>query len=99
MKSDLCIGIATRDGTYEIAAMKNGKTTVVMKFPATKMGVEAIKGFLAGYGNSVRLAVAGGTALSLALALGNTPSGETFIVSSAIANQAVALAHYAEHTA
>jgi len=43
--------------------------------------------------------VAGGAALSLALALGNTPRGETFIVSSVIANQAVALAHYAEHTA
>jgi hypothetical protein len=95
----LCIGIASRNDAYEIAAMENGKTTVVLKFPATDMGVEAIKGFLAGYGRSVRLAVAGGAALSLALALGNTPRGETFIVSSTIANQAVALAHYAEHTA
>ena len=99
MNSDLCIGIASRNDTYEVAAMENGKTTVVLKFPATRMGVEGIKVFLAGYGKSVRLAVAGGAALSLALALGTSSGGEIFIVSSAIADQAVALARYAGHTA
>jgi hypothetical protein len=46
------------------------------------------------------LAVAGVAALSLALALGNNPDVETFIVSSntSIADQAAALAHYADHT-
>lgn len=97
MKSDLCIGIASSNGAYEIATLEQGKTSLVMKFPATRMGVEAIKGFLACYGHPVRLAVAGVAAVSLALALGNVPGRETFIVSTAIANQAVALAHYAEH--
>ena len=97
MNSDLCIGIASRNETYEIATLEHGKTSVVIKFPATGMGVEAIKGLLASYGHPVRLAVAGVAAVSLALALGNVPGRETFIVSATIANQALALAHYAEH--
>jgi hypothetical protein len=43
--------------------------------------------------------VAGVAALSLALSLGNVRGRETFIVSTAIADQAVALARYAEHAA
>ena len=99
MNSDLCIGIASRNQTYEVAALEQVKAAVVMKFPATVMGVEAIKVFLASYSNPVRLAVAGVAALNLALALGNASGQETFIVSSAVADQALALAHYAEHTA
>lgn len=99
MNSDLCIGIASRNEIYEVAAMEAGKSTVVMKFPATKKGLEAIKGFLTGYGRTVRLAVAGGAALNLALALGSSSGGEIFIVSTAVADQAVALARYAGHTA
>ena len=98
MNSDLCIGVASKNGTFEIAALEHGKTSDVMRFPATAMGVEAIRGFLSSHTHPVRLAVAGATALSLALALGNVPGRETFIVSSAVANQAMALAHYAEHT-
>jgi hypothetical protein len=98
MNSDLCIGIASRNGAYEVAALEGGRVSVVMEFPATRMGIEAIGGFLSSYGNRVRLAVAGVAALSLALALGNVPGRETFIVSSHIADQAAALAHYAEHT-
>src|ERR1035437_5271828 len=98
MNADLCIGIASRNGNYEIATLEHGKTSVVMKFPATRMGIEAIRGFLSCYASPVRLAVTGVAALSLALALGNVPGRETFIVSSTIANQATALAHYAEHT-
>ena len=99
MNSDICIGIASRNGGFELATMEFGEVGVLMKFPATGMGVEAIRGFIASYGNPVRLAVAGVAALSLGLALGNIPGRQTFIVSSNVANQAVALAHYAEHTA
>jgi hypothetical protein len=98
MTRDLCIGIASRNNAYEIAALENGKTTRVLKFPATRMGVEAIKGFLAAHAKPVRLAVAGAAAVSLALALGNVPGRETFIVAISIASQAPALAHYAGHT-
>ncbi|WP_157651194.1 hypothetical protein [Dechloromonas denitrificans] len=99
MNSDLCIGIASTKDSLEIAALEPGKPAVVMKFPATGMGIEGIRVFLSGYGEPVRMAVAGVAALSLALNLGNACGRETFIVSSVIADQAVALARYAEHAA
>ena len=100
MRSALCVGIASKSEGYEIVALENGRESAAMKFPATAIGIEAIRGFLNGYSNHVRLAVAGVAALSLALALGNHPGVETFIVSSntSIADQAAALAHYADHT-
>lgn len=99
MNPDLCIGIAASRDSLEIAALEPGKAAVVIKFPATGMGVEGIRLFLAGYSNPVRMAVAGVAALSLALTLGNVCGRETFIVSSTIADQALALAHYAAHAA
>jgi len=99
MNSDLCIGIASTKDALEIAALEPGKAAVVMKFPATGMGVEGIRIFLSGCGEHVRMAVAGVAALSLALNLGNACGRETFIVSSSIADQAVDLARYAEHAA
>lgn len=100
MSSALCIGIASKDGVYEVVALQHGKKPVAMKFPATTMGIEAIRDFLNPCGNRVRLAVAGVAALSLALALGDAPGRQTFIVSSkvSIAGQAAALARYAGHT-
>lgn len=100
MRSALCIGIASKNEGYEIVALEHGRELAAMRFPATTMGIEAIRSFLTGYTNHIRLAVAGVAALSLALALGNNPSVETFIVSSntSIADQAAALAHYADHT-
>lgn len=100
MSSTFCIGIASKIGVYEIVALEYGKESAEMKFPATAMGIEAIRSFLTSYSNHIRLAVAGVAALSLALALGNDPGVETFIVSSnaSIANQAAALAHYADYT-
>jgi len=99
MNSDLCIGIASTNESLEIAALEPGKAAVVMKFPATGMGVEGIRIFLSGYANPVRMAVTGVAAVSLALTLGNVCGRETFIVSPTIADQAVALARYAEHAA
>lgn len=99
MSSDLCIGIASTNDSLEIAALEPGKAAVVTKFPATGMGIEGIRAFLSGYGEPVRMAVAGVASLSLALNLGNSCGRETFIVSSTIADQAVALARYAEHAA
>lgn len=100
MSSALCIGIASKNGVYEVVALEHGKESVAMKFPATTTGIEAIRGFVTSCGNHVRLAVAGVAALSLALALGNGPGRQTFIVSSSttLAGQAAALAHYADHT-
>jgi hypothetical protein len=97
MNSDLCIGIVVKKKSLEIAALAPGKPAVAMQFPASCMGIEALKIFLTSHDGHVRLAVAGVAALGLALALGNAPGRETFIVSCAVADQAVALARYAEH--
>lgn len=100
MSSALCIGIASKNGVYEVVALQRGKKAVAMEFPATTVGVEAIRDFVSSCGNRVRLAIAGVAALSLAFALGEVPGRQTFIVSSniSIAGQAAALAHYADHT-
>ena len=100
MRSALCIGIASKNDGYEIVALEHGRESAAMKFPATTIGIEAIRGFMNSYSNHVRLAVAGVAALSLALALGKNPGVEAFIVSShaGIADQPAALAHYAHHT-
>lgn len=97
MGTNLCVGIASKNDRYEIVALEHGKASAVMRFPATRMGIEAIKSFLSSYGNHIRVAVAGVAAISLAMALGNAPKRETYIVSPSIADQATALAHYAEH--
>ena len=97
MNPYLYIGIISKRNMLEIATRESGKTASTMTFPATGMGIEALRNFLDSSGNPVRLAVAGAAALSVALALGNVPFRETFIVSSAVATQAADLARYAEH--
>ena len=98
MNTTLCIGISSNRDSYEVAALEPGSGAVCMKFPATAMGLEGIKVFLAGHTSPLRLAVAGAAALSLALVLGQTPGSEVFIVSASLAGQPVALAHYAERS-
>jgi hypothetical protein len=96
MTPDLCIGIARKDDSLALATLESGRPSVDVNFPATEIGVEAIKIFLASCREPVRLAVTGAS-LTLALVLGNGPGRETFIVSSAVADQPIALAHYAGH--
>lgn len=99
MNSDLCIGIAASHESLEIAALQRGQAAVLMKFPASDIGLEEAKAFLTSYRRPMRLAVAGVAALSLALAVGNVPYRETFIVATSVADQAVALANYARQAA
>jgi hypothetical protein len=98
MKPALYVGISSKNDNVEIAALEPGRVAVSIKFPATAMGVEAIKLFLADYAVPVRLAVGGVAALSLALTLGNAPRREVFIVASGLMGPSVALAHYAKHS-
>ncbi len=95
MGSDLCIGIASRNEGLEIALHERGRPGAAATFAATELGLATLKVFLAGAGNPVRLAVSGAAALTIALALGNSPRCEICIVSPAIADHAVALAQYA----
>jgi hypothetical protein len=97
MNPNLFIGIASKHDVLEVATQEPGKAAITMTFPATVMGVEALRQFLASRGHPIRMAVAGVAALSIALALGNVPFRETYIVSSAVASRAVELVGYAEH--
>lgn len=97
MSAEMFIGIASRNGAYEVVALENGRVAVTTKFPASNVGIEAISDFLSSCGKRVRLAVAGFAAVSLALALGRAAGRETFIVSADVADQAAELARYAEH--
>lgn len=99
MNFNRCIGIASKNGTLEMAILDTGKPALEMNFPSTASGIEAIKVFLADYESAIRLAVSGVAALGLALALSNVSRQETFVVSIAVADQALALARYAEHAA
>ena len=97
MSAEMFIGIASRNGAYEVVALEHGRVAVSTRFPASTLGIEAISDWLSSCGKRVRLAVAGFAAVSLALALGRVAGRETFIVSSSVADQAAELAHYAEH--
>jgi hypothetical protein len=97
MDTDLSVGIIARNNMLEVAVVKLGKVTAAITFPDTHMGLEALKGFLASHRCSIRLAVAGAASLGVALAVGNFSGREAFILSLAVADQAVALARYAEH--
>jgi hypothetical protein len=97
MDIPLCIGIVARNDMLEIAALEHGRLTATAAFPDTRMGREALGGFLAGRGQAIRLAVAGVAAMGIALALGNAPGREAYIVSPAVADQAATLARFAAH--
>lgn len=79
----------------EIATL-DGEHIESLSLPASPYGIDLLKARLAGLQKPVRLAVSGTAALGLALALGQGPVTEVFIVSSAVADQPVALAQYAE---
>lgn len=97
MDPNIYIGIVSKHDMFEVATQEPGKAAITMTFPATVTGIEALRQFLASHGNPIRMAVAGVAALSTALALGNVPFRETYIVSSAVTARAVELAGYAEH--
>jgi hypothetical protein len=98
VKSKMCIGIAASTDRLAVAALETDHAAVVSSFPSGDIGIAVIKGFLTAHDAPVRLAVAGAAALNLALVLGNVAGRETFIVSSTVADQPVALAQFAWRT-
>lgn len=96
MNSNLCVGICSVGDQLEVAAVESGRATTTLRFSASPIGLAAIRAFLTSYATPVRLAVSGAAALSVALALGDTPQREVFIVAASLSPHAPALAHYAE---
>lgn len=95
MNPTLYIGIVSKIDMLDVVTRKPDGTVETLTLPATGTGVAALHLFLESTGSHARLAVAGVAALGIALALGNAPLRETFIVSSHTA-RAAELAHYAE---
>lgn len=91
------MGILLSNDTMEISTLDRGRTQL-MTLPATEQGLLALKGrlrALSSLSRPVRLAICGSTALALALALSQLPLRDVYIVAPFVANQPVALAHYA----
>jgi hypothetical protein len=96
MKSTLSVGVALADGSLAVASCQSGQPTTQALFPATAIGVEAIRIFLDHCGEPVRLAVKAAH-LSFAVRWTNGRGHETFVVSSRVRDDPLALARYAEH--
>ena len=95
MKSSFAVGVVREDGVLAVATAERRDRGAQVTFPATAVGVEAIRIFLTHCDQPVRLAVA---TIEMSLALGRAGVGhETFIVRSASPHQARALASYAAH--
>lgn len=97
----VCIGIAQQDDWLTVVTRQAGKIIGEIRFPAHASGQQALHTYLARWQAPLRLALlASGTGLSLALALGNHPGREVFLVraDSFSASGAQPLAHYAERS-
>ena len=95
MKHDsLCMGILLNQDSMQIGTLDRGQTQIIT-LPASAQGLIALKARLRSLNRPIRLAICGRTALSLALALSQLPLGDVYIVAPSVANQPVALAHYA----
>ena len=98
MTNEVCVGIAARAEEFDVVVLDAGRPAISLQVPASDSGLRTILSHL-DPNRSARLAIAGAAAIALALTLGQGPRREVFIVSSAVASQALALAHYAHRSA
>lgn len=90
------IGITLNHGVFRVIVKRKGQTQASVCFPSDEQGVEMLKRYVAGMREPVRLAIAVGAAtIGIALALGEPPEREVFLVSSRVADQPSALASFA----
>ncbi|KAB2970210.1 hypothetical protein [Zoogloea sp.] len=92
---DLCIGIAVREGGYEVATLEAGGVPASYGFPPSALGQAVLKVFLAGQERHLRLAISGDAAMGCALSLGGGGDRDVYIVARRVADQAAELARYA----
>lgn len=90
----LCMGILLKGDTMEIGTLDHGRIQMIT-LPSSPQGHTILKARLRALGRPVRLAICGSAAVSLALALSTLPVGDVFIVTPAVADQSITLAHYA----
>lgn len=93
----VCIGIALIGEDIRVAARAGGREVARGSFPNNPLGTAALLGYLSDWRLPLRLAVAGVSAIGLALAAGGTTGREVFFVSELKQRAASDLARYAEH--
>lgn len=99
MQTELYVGVAARRDGFEVAAFAPDGALMSTRFPGGTLGVAGMRLFLATYGSSARLAIAGKGAAGLALSLENASGAATFIVFPPTSgSDAEALARYARRT-
>lgn len=93
--ADLCVGILTHENGCEIATLDAPDSPEPFRFPASPMGRDTLKVFLAGQRRPLWLAVSGTGAMDLAFAIDPAAPCNTYIVAQGVADDPVALARYA----
>ncbi|GBG02593.1 hypothetical protein AZSI13_19200 [Azospira sp. I13] len=100
MNPHVCIGIRIDGAQLQLAARQQGRALGQVSFSGDGVGRRALASYLAAWKAPLRLAVAacteGGGGIALAVALGNEPGREVYLVAASIASQPAALARYAE---
>lgn len=90
------IGIALNDGVFHVDARRTGRSPARVSFPSDARGTEMLKRYVASMREPVRLAIAVSAAtIGIALALGEPPEREVFLVSPLVADQPSELASFA----
>lgn len=90
------VGITLNDGLFRVATRRTGRSPARISFPSDERGIEMLKRYVANIHEPVRLAVAVSAAtIGIALALGEPPEREIFLVSPLVADQPAALASFA----
>ena len=96
MKGVAHIGVAIDGGVFHVLVRRTGKNPASVSFPSDERGTEMLKGYVANMRGPVRLAIAVTAAtIGIALALGEPPEREIFLVSPLVADQPSALASFA----
>jgi len=90
------IGVAVDHGIFHVLVRRTGKNPASVSFPSDERGTEMLKCYVASIREPVRLAIAiSAVTIGIALALGEPPEREIFLVSRQVADQPAALASFA----
>lgn len=97
MSAGLCVGVAAGRERLELVLLGARPRLCRVSFPSNAIGWAALRGFLAGHRQPVRIAVAGVAALGFALAVGNASERRVLIIAPALAKTAHQLAVHAKN--
>ena len=95
MTRAVCLGICSKSGWLIAGTRRSGCHRAVAQFPASAMGVHAIKLAIGQCDDPVRIAICGDDAIRLGLTLSEGSRREIMIVTAGIASDPNALAEYA----